>query len=340
MTYRLLQLRTDPFYPGVDTQDNPILPAALERSLNPLVDVRVLHLYFDIYDWTASALLNGISGQGTINVFPNSRTLPADAPLLVIMTGQRDTGLDSLANLVVHQIKTTSAKDPLVCDVVLEGRDKNINLEAVAIRMMDVVQYHQPALPNGKSLAQEMRERYDRPYKGTPAQIFQAFGNILKPLNRELIIKIDKGGDSDSWARVYEAVRGCCSWVLVLTPECAYSRTCYNALTNQGQNVSWIRALPLDQNQARLYVERRVAAGRLSGQKPPQGFELFPFTDAAIATLYEPGQTAGGQPLKHPIGWLRKTLHKAIEDQIAKSARSNRAKHLSGNRKRRAKQTE
>jgi len=318
------KLRTDPFYPEIDNNGKPIAPAAWDKSLNPLIDDRVVAFYFDVYDWTASDLVGGLSTQQALARFPTPRTLPGTG-LLVLISGSRETGLDSLANLVLHKIRLTGGgQPPLVVDVELEGRDKARNVAAVARRIITRVEFGQPQIPDGEKIARRMEAQYDRVSKeqdgrkdATYSELFQSFRDLLEPVGRTLVIKITKGGDHDSWVRIHESARSCCLYVIVMTPDYPYAKTCYDAMVGSSLNVAWIQAKPLDQAKAREYVEHRLAAERDATPKQSPLESLFPFTPDAIAALYEPGAAgASGKPLDYPIGWLRRTLFTALRDHL------------------------
>src|ERR1051325_2077444 len=98
------KVRTGPFYPDVDASGTAIKKEAIERRLNPLIDDRVLPFYFDVYDWTSSNWIRDLSATLGLRVFPTPRTLPRAGALMVLISGSMETGLDSLANLVLHKI--------------------------------------------------------------------------------------------------------------------------------------------------------------------------------------------------------------------------------------------
>lgn len=246
------KLRTDPFYPDIDSSGNPIPPAALNKSLNPLVDDRVVPLYFDVYDWTASDLVRDLSKQHALGTFPTPRTLPGTG-LLVLISGSRETGLDSLANLVLHKIKLTAGGQALlVVDVELEGRDKVRSVAAVARRIINRVEFGQPQITDGEKIARRMEAQYDRVNKeqegrkdATYSELFQTFRDLLEPVDRTLVIKITKGGYHDSWVRIHDSTKSCCSYVIVMTPDFPYAKTCYDAMIGSSLNVAWVQAKPL-----------------------------------------------------------------------------------------------
>nr|WP_316642446.1 hypothetical protein [uncultured Roseateles sp.] len=319
------KLRADPFYPEVDRQGAPIPKPAVEKDLNPLLDERVLPLYFDVYDWSASDLVGELSVQDALARFPTPRSLPGSG-LMVLISGSRETGLDSLANLLLHKIRlTTGGQAPMLIDIELEGRDKASNVAAVARRIIDQVEFGLPALPGREALAASMQAKYDRVSKAQEgrrdasyAEVFRAFRDLLKPHGVQLVVKIEKGGDHDSWISILESVRSCCAYVIVTTAEFAFAKTCYDAMIGNSLNVAWVKAQALDRTKAQQYLTHRLAAERLVPMADALDQALLPFTADALAVLYEPGaKSLPGKPVEHSVGWLRRTLYAALAEHSA-----------------------
>ncbi len=321
---QIWKLRTDPFYPAVDADGAAIKKEAIERSLNPLVDERVLPYYFDLYDWTSSQLVRELSSEAALKVFPTAKTLPQNAALMVLISGSMGTGRDSFANLVFHKIKLTAGQAPLVVDVPLDSRDKARNVATVAKRMIAKLKFDKPPHADAPEIVKQMQEEYDRARKeeegrkdATYSDLFLSFRELLQPLAREIVLEITEGGDNDNWVRIYDSVKSCCSYVIVMTSDYPYAKTCYEAMIALNRNVAWIQVASLDQEKAYMYLASRLAAGRIAGAALPVDDALFPFTVKAIKALYQPG--AGGAaagPLTYPIGWLRRTLDQALTDQL------------------------
>ena len=318
------KLRTDPFYPVIDSGGNPIAPESLERSLNPLVDARVVPFYFDVYDWSASALVRDLSTRHALDIFPTPRSLPGTG-LLVLISGSRETGVNSLANLMLHRIRLAEGgRTLLVVDVRLESRDTVRNVETVVNRLINRVKFGKPAIADAKDIARDMEYEYDRARKeqegrkdASYTELFQTFRDMLDGVERTPVIELISGGDHDSWARIHESTRSCCPYMIVMTPDFPYAKTCYDAMTGSSGNVAWIQAKPLDRARAWQYVEHRLAAERLAPAAPGVDQAIFPFTRDAIAALYEPGTAgASGKPLQHPVGFLRRTLYTAFADHL------------------------
>ena len=326
MVHRSLwQLRNDPFYPEVDANGDAYPRAAAERSLNPTIDPRVTEFYFDVYDWRCGELLGGISHPDGLKRFPSERTLASDSPLLVLISGGRQTGLDSLANLILHKVRLVSTSLPIVVDVVLESRDKEKNLAAVARSIIDAIEFLDPPLPGVDAIVKRLEERYQRLLDdvdstrgGGFSELFQVLKRILAPLNRGIVIRVLKGGDDVSWARIQESVSGCCSHVIVMTSDTPYAKTCYTATVSQQQNVAWVQAEPLDRNKTLQYLEMRIKAERIKPIEDDTISSCFPFTTEAVDALFEPG--SAGSPergVRHPVGWIRRALHQALSDRVA-----------------------
>ncbi len=322
----LWKLRTDPFYPATAEDGSEIERAALETCLNPARDRKVLPLYFDSYNWDHSLLVRDLSADNAFDTFPTRATLVNDSRLMIIISGSRQTGRDSLANLLLHKIGEETGKRLLLCELPLEGRDKSRNTAAVATAIMDAVEFDHKPFENWEVLRKRMRDKYEevrsdqKDYKDPSyTNIFSAFEKLLTPHGRELVIKITKGGDHDSWARIHEFVGSCCYYIIVLTEEDAYAKTCYDAMLQNNMNVCWIRAVPLKEEAARKYVASRLKHARITGANAASAQDLFPFTADAIRALYEPGPTlTRNTAVEHPVGWLRRTLNEAVKEHVQK----------------------
>lgn len=315
-------LASDPFYPETLADGSALAPDAWESDLKPALDPKVLRLFFDIYDWNDSPLVKGLSKQSGIANFPDKRTLPSDAPLMVLISGPSHSGLDSLANLVSFKVAEKTGRPLLETCVALEGRDAARNVLLVANVLIDDVEYN-PSIAGAADFAKLMLDRLQRGITAAAGRadasysdVFRAFDKILEPAKRSVVIRIVSGGDHDSWARIYSAAKELADCVIVTTPDSAFAKTCYDAMNTSKQNVTWIKAKPLDLHVTRMFVEERLGFVRMPGA--PGGNQRFaPFTDAALEVLFQPGTNRLDAVITHPVGWVRKTLHRALEDQLA-----------------------
>jgi hypothetical protein len=318
------KLRTDPFYPEVDSAGAAIPPAALERSLDPTLDQRVVQLYFDIYDWSYSSLVGKISSQEVLEVFPERRTRQSDEAFMILMSGCRESGLNSLANLILQKIKLADHAIPLVVEVELEGREKARNVATVVKRTIAKLKLEWKNHPGLSEKVKHMEAEWESARKeeegnksATYSDLFQTFRDTLKPLTQPLVLKIISGGDNDSWLRIYNSVKRTFEYVIIMTGDLAYAKTCYTSMSTQSQNVAWIQALSLDSKKAHEFLKQRLSTGRVLGASLPATHTLMPFMASAIAALYEPGSAGPRNAvISHPVGWLRRTFYRALNDRL------------------------
>jgi hypothetical protein len=327
------KLRTDPFYPAVDAGGRSIPPEAIEQSLDPRVDERVVQYYFDVYDWTASHLIRELSRTDALRVFPTPRDLPRKSALMVLISGEMQTGQDSLANLLLHKIRRMGGQLPLVVDVELDGRDKARNVARVARRIITVFDLDREPLDDAQRVEKEravekMEKEWERTRKeeegrsdATYADLFATLRDLLVPFKRQVVIRVIAGGDHDSWMRIYESAKSLCTYLLVMTSDPAFVKTCYDAMITQSRNVVWIRAVRLDRSRAEQYLMERLAAERLPGADLDANEALLPFTSSGIDALYEPGPVPSREPLAYAIGWLRQTFSRALAERHAELTR-------------------
>jgi hypothetical protein len=323
---QLWKLRNDPFFPTLDAAGTALRPDALKRSLNPLLDARVLPFYFDIYDWNFSTLARDISPTKGLVSFPDPRTQPSDSAFMFLLLGCRESGLDSLANLILLKIKeVASGLEPLIVEVELAGREKAKNVATVAKLLLETLRNEGDEPPGLEKAVKKMQAAWDREYERQQfntnadySDVFQSFRNQLKDLIiRPLVLKIIAGGDNDSWVRIHNAVKRTCSHVIVMTPDIAYAKTAYNSMSTQTQNVAWIRAVPLTRDKAQQFLQQRLSNERVSGAVLPPTRPLLPFLTEAIDVLYEPGSgEKRTEALAHPVGWLRRMLYRALRDRL------------------------
>jgi hypothetical protein len=314
-------LASDPFYPETLADGSALDPEASETDLRPDLDPKVFRLFFDIYDWDDSPLLKKLSKENGIASFPDKRSLPSNAPLMVIISGPSHSGLDSLANLVSFKVAEKAKMTLLESKVELDGRDASANVRGVAEVIIDSVEY-KSGIKDAAAVAKTMYDRLQRSVAASAGQanpsfsdVFRAFDMILAPAKRCIVIRILKGGDHDSWARIYGSAKDLADCVIVTTPDAAFAKTCYDAMNTSKQNVTWIKARPLDLDVTRKFVEERLGFVKMAGA-PGANFRYAPFTEEALDVLFQPGTNPRAEVITHPVGWIRQTLHQALEDQL------------------------
>ena len=316
----LWRLRTDPFYPETAADGSRIEKDAVERTLDPRKDARVVPMFENVYEWSYSRFLGPLEPPDGLISYPSAKDLPASAPLMVILSGSRSTGLDSLVNLVVHTAETQSGKEALICDVDLQTRDRAQNAQSVAERIPDVIEY-ETEIAGRDAIAAKMRSRLDAARKNQQfkaevfSDVFKVYAALMKSLRRLVVVRINKQAAQVSWASIYVLLGASVDLLIVTTSDALHAKTCYDRMT--GQNVVWIRAVPLDRERARKFVKSRIAAARLADGA--QRSEFHPFTEAAIDALFERGSNAkaGTEKIEYPVGWVRQTLYRALKDRRA-----------------------
>ncbi|WP_457447099.1 hypothetical protein [Roseateles sp. P5_E4] len=319
MVERLLwQLRDDPFFPAVDEQGVAYEKTAMQQALNPAIDPRVKTLYFDIYDWAQSPLLGGLTvGDGLAN-YPSPQLMVAN-PLLVLVSGGKQSGRDSLVNLIIHKMASESGRLAVVVNVPLDSRDKNRNVLTVATCLANALRFHRPALPEVALLTElqqdlaTARADVDLGRNLMSAPLFQTLQFVAKDLDLDIVLRLTGGGDDASWGHIQDAVAGCCQAVIVMTSDEAYAKVCH--ASKVGQNVAWIRAEPLDEDKAILYIETRIGLQRLKNAPTGADAQLFPFTREAIKEMFRAGSVHSAGGVKHQVGWLRRVLYRAFTER-------------------------
>jgi hypothetical protein len=322
-------LRTHPFFPEVDAAGSPIDRRAVERALDPSSDPKVLPFYFDVYDWQNSPLIGGLSKKKGLERFPDPRDLQQYTTLLILVSGFRQTGCDSLVNLVLHKIARETDRQPLVVTVRLSARKKAESVREVARRFIDAVQ-NDPEPLTGRITKKEMltrlRTTFSEVVKEKESQVDPDYSNLFLSLgdtyrlgsDRPVVVRVVEGGDHDTWVRLYNTAVDLSNFIIVTTGDPLFAKTCHGIMSAAAKNVAWIKAASLDFETALRYVRERVNAERVGA--PPAGTDpemLYPFTRGALAKLYEPGIGARvGESVVHPIGWLRRTLSRAIERRL------------------------
>jgi hypothetical protein len=319
----LWRLRTDPFYPETAGDGSRFDREAIDRTLDPRKDPKVVPLFYNVYEWTFSRFLGPLQPPDGLVSYPSAKDLPAGAPLMVILSGSRSTGLDSLANLVIHTGEEQSQRQALICEVELQTRDQAQNAANVAARIPDVIEF-ETEIEGREAIAAKMRARLKTAREDQQGQasagysdVFKVYAALMRPLRLMFVVRLTKQAAQDSWASIYESLGTLVDLLIVTTSDAIHAKTCYDRLTSRGQNVVWIRALPLDRERARDFVRSRISAARLPDKEKPS--EFHPFTAEAIDALFERGSNAkaGGGSIEYPVGWIRQTLYRALKERRA-----------------------
>jgi hypothetical protein len=314
----VLGLRTNPFLPQIGPDNKPIVTKVIEPSLNPAADDRVLHYYFDVYDWRESLLIRGVSREDALMTFPQPGDLAGDPTLLVMISGNSQTGRDSLANLVVHKIKRATNEKPVVVSVRL-GFDAKSNALNTATLFVDAFEIDADASKPNTDAVARMRARIKQTTEAPPADgnysnLFMGLRQMYDQVASRPIVIRALEGDHASWAQMYDATRDLASFLIVTTGDPVNAEACYLRMHTAGKNIAWVRAGLLDLPSCRRYVSQRLAEER-GPQQQPGANDIAPFTDDALELLFKPGATAAnGTVQRQSIGFLRRRLRRALEE--------------------------
>jgi hypothetical protein len=223
-------------------------------------------------------------------------------------------------NLVQHRIATVSTGQPLAVDVEFSGFQTARHIQAIAEQILFAIE--NATIPGLDLAAEKLAKHYERVSKtegerqdATYSNMFVAFRRLLSPFGIDLVVRISKGGDSDSWVAAYEAVQGLASYVLILTQDQTWAKTCYQQMIIRNYSIAWIRSRKLDLARGLLYVADRVRSERLN-HPDGNGEPFAPFTEQAIKALYARGEANRGETVEYPIGWLRLRLNDAFDDKL------------------------
>ena len=315
-----LALRTHPFFPETDSLGNALPREGLLKDLQPDLDDRLLNYYFDVYDWSDSALVRGLSTTAAgLQNFPG----PGDPnlPLLILVSGFASTGRDSLINLIIHKIHSTHSAEPLSVrsDVSEDAEEsvRNIALDFITAWGKSRPSAERPAVTAALNASYELHTKV----KSTGADahyqpLFRAFAGEIEVKKVPPIVLIVSGGKADVWRALYNSTRSLARYIVAVTPYEARAGTCRTQMTLENKPTVHIRARELRSDAARDYTMTRIAYERPPGHI---GHPLLPFTEAALNVLYKRGQNAPPDFEKEwPIGWLRETLRRAVDHHVEK----------------------
>lgn len=307
--FRKLRLRTQPFFPEIGADEKPLPPKSLAKALDPREDSRVINYYYDVYDWSASSAVHGLTPVHGLQLFP--KAADPDRPLLVVVSGTRSSGRDSLINLILHKIGCLHDASPRVLSVSDVPRSPELAVKHVA-------RYFIASWP--AATQKTLGELFDFHTKEKSADtdvhyspLFFAFRETLKgELEMPAVLSIVGTDSYDIWKSVYLSCRKLFDYIVVQTKSFRAGNTLKVSMVDT--TVAHIQAQPLSAKAALEYAKTRIAFERLGISVAN---DLAPLTAQAISLLYEPGKSAqDGYEQPKTIGWLRETLHSAMEKHV------------------------
>jgi hypothetical protein len=307
--FKKLCIRTQPFFPEIGLDDLPLPIESLQKALDPCRDSRVINYYYDVYDWSESASVQGLAPPQGLTSFP--KTVDPERPLFVIVSGTRSSGRDSLINLILHKIGILHGVVPRLLTVSDLPRSPEPAVKQVA-------EYFIASWPTrAQKNLDEVFDRFTR-QKSTDTDVhypalFIALEQAMKAkLTMPHVLSIAGTDSYDIWKSVYLSCRKLFDYIIVQTKSARAANACKTSMTDT--TVAHIQAQPLSAKAALEYAKTRIAFERRGGG--PRD-DLAPLTTAAIDLLYQPGKSAiDGREQPKTIGWLRETLRSAVEKHV------------------------
>lgn len=312
----LWDLRTHPFFPKVDVGGDAFNQDILLNPLDPQADGRALSYYYDLYDWTYSQHIRGLSTKVAFEHFPSANDLADPKSLLVMITGRDNTGRESLRNLILHKIKEQTGHPPLIVKVELQGHTSADNAKIIA--NLFYVTYE---LEESKNPIPQLQQQYDRLTRDRGAgeanysALFQTMKALVSRYCPRPLILLPTGVDRyDTWAAIYRLAGLLFDFIIVLTTNESNAKTANDILKSQNRNVALIGAKPLMANEARKYLQTRLEQERLGQMANPT--PLVPFTEEALKELYERGTAVQKEKTAEPVALEIKRLNKILREAV------------------------
>ncbi len=309
--FEKLGLRTQPFFPEIGPDKQVLNRLYLQKALDPREDERIINYYHDVYDWTESTVVRGLTAPPV-----GLKTFPADVdperPLLVIVSGTRSSGRDSLINLILRKIRQLHGASPRLLPV----SDIPKSTEPAVKHVADFFIASWPAAKQ-----EELEKIFNRftKQKSTdtdvhyPALFFALRQALQAELTMPNVLSIAGTDSYDIWKSLYLSCRKLFDYIIVQTRDPRAANTCKTSMFDT--TVAHIQAQPLSQAGALQYAKERIVFERIKGAGAPD--DLAPLTTEAIDLLYELGKAAKkGEQVPKTIGWLRETLRRALDKHV------------------------
>lgn len=316
-----LKLRTQPFFPEIGPDNQPLNRASLQKALDPREDERIINYYYDVYDWSESTVVRGLTAPPVgLQSFP--AIVDPDRPLLVIVSGTRSSGRDSLINLILRRIQQLHGTKPRVLTISDLPRSTEPAVKDVAnFFIASWPPETQEALE--KIFARFTKEKSTDTDVHYPALFYGLREAVKGDLTMPSILSITGTDSYDIWKSLYLSCRKLFDYIIVQTKSPRAANTCKMSMPDT--IVAHIQAQPLSKNGAFEYAKTRISFERREAATD----DLEPFTKSGIDLLYEPGRAAQpGEQATKTIGWLRETLRSALEKHVEKLIKRANEKNL------------
>jgi len=317
---KLYHLKSQPF------------PDAYEGTLDPATDPTHLSLYFDLYDWNRSPLLQQISPQHGLAVFPNATVLAGVGSVLILITGSNQTGRKSLRNLLFHKIAEETPlaqRAPIITRLELEEGDRAENIKRIARAFVNTYsRLSKEPMPVLADLQQIFTETTADRAVGDQAyysDLFQLWKDLIRlHCSKPLVLSLAGISTYNTLRVIFNSTRHLFNFIVVTTASPTDAETCRQLLIKENRSVNLIESQKLDRVRTLDLVRSRLIAERIP-DSPLAAESLEPYSIEALDALFEEGPTfRPGEKISWHVQFLDKTLRLAFEIQLATLAHQAR----------------
>jgi hypothetical protein len=234
---------------------------------------------------------------------------------MVMITGNDNTGRESLQNLILHKVEGEYGESAVVVKVTLVP---NLVESLKKIRTLFTFVYGKektkPAVKEFNAAAKSAADASGELSADAYETLFQMWRSLVSAECSNPLVLLAVGGDDfDLWRRMYNSVSPLFDFIVVLTKSEVRAETTNVLLRQNNRNSAVIKARPLEANAAERYVREKLERQRIGPVLNP----LAPFAAGVLETLYEPGGSAkSGDIVRWPVGWLNKTLTRALDEHL------------------------
>ena len=297
---------------------------AYKGPLDPRADPATLSYYVDVYKWEKSPVLQRISCDNVLEVFPDDKALDAAGSLLVLIAGANQTGKESLRNLILHKLEREGAaanNPPIVTELELQEGDRADSIRQIGTMFAYTYEGAGVAAPARADLEQILDKATSRRAasdKAYYADVFQLWRQLIRPkCKRPLVLSVSGVYLYNTLQVIYNSTRHLFKVIVILTEDPTNAESCRKLLADEKRSVVLIESSKLAHADVERYVRRRLTAER----RPDSGFDaasLFPFSPDALDALYDKGPTfATGDEIRWHLDFVNSTLRRAIDDHVA-----------------------